>query len=89
MRDKYWADDIMLVMDNLAVHRNRYVKERMTELGFHYKYTPVASPMYNGTEEFINLGKTNVKKRRLESIIQGEQVNLNKMIEDSFKEVRP
>ena len=45
--------------------------------------------MYNGTEEVINLGKTNVKKRRLESIIHGEQVNLNKMIEDSFKEVRP
>ena len=67
-------------MDNLAVHRNRFVRERMDELGFRYTYTPVASPQYNGVEEVINLGKVNVKKRKLDAIIKGENIDMDKMI---------
>ena len=47
----------MLVMDNLSIHKSRNIKNLMDELGFFYTYTPVASPMYNGVEEVINLGK--------------------------------
>jgi len=44
LRRKYWTDDIMLVMDNLSIHRSRAIRNLMDELGFHYTYTPVASP---------------------------------------------
>ena len=80
LRNKFWSDDIIIVMDNLAVHRNREVKERMDELGFKYTYTPVASPMYNGTEEVINLGKINVKKKRLDAIIKDERIDMDRLI---------
>ena len=44
LRNKFWTDDVLLVMDNLAIHRNREVRERMDDLGFYYTYTPVTSP---------------------------------------------
>ena len=47
----------MLVMDNLSLHKSNETKERMNELGFLYSWTPVYSPIYNGVEEIINIGK--------------------------------
>ena len=44
LRNKYPFDDIMLVMDNLSVHKSLEVKERMDQLGFMYSYTPAYSP---------------------------------------------
>ena len=89
LRRKYWTDDILLIMDNLAVHRNGEVKKLMDELGFHYAYTPVASPQYNGIEEVIGMGKAIVKKRRMEAIIKGEEIDMDKLIETSFNDVNP
>ena len=48
LRAKFWADDIILVMDNLNLHGSNVIKERMDELGFMYCYTPTYSPWYNG-----------------------------------------
>ena len=56
------------MMDNISFHKSGDSKERMTELGFQYTYTPVYSPQYNGIEEVIGIGKRAVKKRRLEMI---------------------
>ena len=50
-------DDIILVMDNLSLHKSKDAKNRMDELGFTYTYVPVYSPQYNGVEEVINIGK--------------------------------
>ena len=44
LRAKYPMDDIILVMDNLSLHKSRDIKNRMDELGFLYTYTPVYSP---------------------------------------------
>ena len=44
MRDKYPFDDIMLVMDNLSVHRSKEVRDRMDELHFMFTWTPAYSP---------------------------------------------
>ena len=44
LRTKYPFDDILLVMDNLGVHRSNDVKERLNELGFKFAYTPAYSP---------------------------------------------
>ena len=44
LRSKFFFDDILLIMDNVAFHKSYEVKERMDELGFMYTYTPVYSP---------------------------------------------
>ena len=44
LRDKYWADDIVIVMDNLSLHKCIRSKERMDEMGFEYLFTPPYSP---------------------------------------------
>ena len=44
LRDKYWTDNIHLVMDNLSVHTSKITRERMDELGFGYSWTPPYSP---------------------------------------------
>ena len=57
LRSKFPFDDIMLVMDNLSLHKSKAMKNRMDELDFKYTWTPVYSPQYNGIEEVINIGK--------------------------------
>ena len=58
LRSKHLGEDIILMMDNLSLHKSREVKERMKELGFLYTYTPVYSPDFNGgVESAIGLGK--------------------------------
>ena len=71
LRQLNYADDIMLMMDNVSFHKSAEVKERMDELGFHYTYTPAYSPQYNGIEEVIGIGKRQVRKRRLDLIESG------------------
>ena len=72
IRLKYPLDDILLVMDNLSLHKSRAMKERMNELGFMYTYTPTYSPWFNGVEEVISIGKSMVKNKRLDMILKGE-----------------
>ena len=72
LRSKYMLDDIILVMDNLSLHKSKDVRNRMDELGFTYTYTPVYSPQYNGVEEVINIGGKIIKKRRLDSILNNK-----------------
>ena len=57
LRAKFPFDDVLLVMDNLSVHKSNAVKQLMDELGFLYTWTPPYSPSYNGVEEVINIGK--------------------------------
>ena len=44
LRLKYPFEDILLMMDNLSLHKAKDTKKRMDELGFMYTYTPVYSP---------------------------------------------
>ena len=44
LRRKFPFDNILLVMDNLNLHKSNEVKDRMDELGFLYTYTPAYSP---------------------------------------------
>ena len=57
LRQLTFFEDVMLMMDNLSFHKSGGTKERMRELGFHFTYTPVYSPQYNGIEEVIGMGK--------------------------------
>ena len=65
------------------------MKSRMDELGFLYAWTPVYSPQYNGIEEVINIGKQMIKKRRLEAILDNEEICLNDEIIKAFKCICP
>ena len=76
LRQLNFCNDVMLVMDNLSVHKSGGIKERMRELGFSFTYTPVYSPRYNGIEEVIGIGKRELKKQRLELIMKGKEVPL-------------
>ena len=61
-------DNIMLCLDNLSVHRNHEVLERMNELSFRWSFTPRYSPQYNGIEEVWSISKAYFKKERLNAI---------------------
>ena len=87
LRNKYPFDNIILVMDNLSLHKSNEVKERMDELGFMYCWTPVYSPRYNGIEEIINIGKQEIKKKRLDAILNGKEIDLDKLILKSFENI--
>ena len=65
LRSAWPFDDMLLCMDNLSVHRNVEVRERMEELGFRWCFTPRYSPAYNGIEEVFSLAKRDIKRRRL------------------------
>ena len=82
-------EDVMLMMDNLSLHKSRDTRNRMDELNFHYVYTPVYSPQYNGIEEVISMGKRLIKNRRLEKILSYEGPGLTQIIMDSFNELEP
>ena len=63
-------DNILLVMDNLAVHKSNHVKDRMEELGFKWAWTPAYSPQYNGgIEETWSMAKKIIKAKRLNLIL--------------------
>ena len=63
LRAKYPFDDIMLMMDNLSVHRCKATTERMDELGFGYVFVPPYSPTINGgVEETWAMGKRLIKQ---------------------------
>ena len=51
LRRRYPFDNMLIVFDNLAVHRNQHVLERMEELSFRWAFTPRYSPAYNGIED--------------------------------------
>ena len=72
LRIKYFYDDILLIMDNLSFHKSKAMRRRVDELGFMYTYTPAYSPMYNGIEEVISIGKHMIKKKRLDMLLNGE-----------------
>ena len=80
-----YYNDITLMMDNLSFHKSGDTKERMDELGFHYTYTPVYSPQYNGIEEVIGIGKREIKKRRLDMIQKNQEGDLRNIIRESFE----
>ena len=61
LRRKFPFDDILLVMDNLSLHKSIEVRALMDELGFLYSFTPVYSPAYNGIEEVWSQSKRYIK----------------------------
>ena len=76
LRRKYPFDDILLIMDNLNLHKSNEVKDRMDELGFLYTYTPAYSPAFNGIEEVFSQAKLIIKKKRLHCLLNNVREDL-------------
>ena len=68
LRRKNPFDNMLIVFDNLAVHRNQHVLERMEELSFRWAFTPRYSPAFNGIEEVWAQCKQWLKQDRLNAI---------------------
>jgi len=85
LRAKYPFDSMLLVMDNLAIHRSNEVAERMNELGFRWTYTPRYQPWYNGIEEVWAISKAYIKQQRLNAVMNGREVDIIKLIYESFE----
>ena len=68
LRSAWPFDNMLLVMDNLRIHKNEEIIERMNELSFRWAYTPRYSPAYNGIEEVWAASKIYIKKERLNAI---------------------
>jgi len=88
LRTKYPFDDMLLVMDNLGVHRSNDVKERLNELGFKFSYTPAYSPAYNGIEEVWSMAKRKIRNERLNKIINGERIEMKSLILNAFDQIK-
>jgi transposase len=89
LRNQHPFDDILLMMDNLSLHKSWETKEMMDELGFLYAYTPVYSPRYNGIEEVFSQAKHVIKKKRLDGIMSNQQLDLRQVILEAFRSIEP
>ena len=87
LRRKFWTDDILLMMDNLSVHKTPAVKERMDELGLMYSYIPPYSPEYNGIEEVWAASKHYIKKMRFLKLMKNEEIDMRELIMESLANI--
>ena len=62
LRNKYPKDKMILIMDNLAVHKSNETTSKMKELEFRYTWTPRYQPWYNGIEEVWAISKQYIKE---------------------------
>ena len=76
-------------MDQLSLHKSLETKDLMDEVGFLYTYTPVQAPQYNGIEKVFSIGKSIIKKKRLEAILRGDEENLRRIISEAFLSINP
>ena len=59
----------------------------MDELGIGYIYGPSYSPQFNGIEYLFSIGKNIVKKKRIQCILENEEINLEKVVLESFESI--
>ena len=89
LRIKNPFDDVILMMDNLSIHRSQQIRDRMDELGFRWAYTPRYSPWYNGIEEVWSMSKRYIRKKRLSAIMNDREVEIKELIMKSFERMQP
>ena len=89
LRRRFPFDDILLMMDNLSVHKSGEIKCLMDELGFRYTYTPAYAPQYNGIEEIFNIAKQIIKSKWLDIMLGNDHEDLVSIIYNSFYSINP
>ena len=89
LRNKNPFDDVILMMDNLSIHRSQQIRDRMDELGFRWAYTPRYSPWYNGIEYVWAMSKRYIRRKRLSAIMNDREVEIKEIIMKSFERMQP
>ena len=56
----------------------------MDELSIAYVYSPTYSPDLNPVEYIFSYAKQEIKKARLRAILNEEEINVGRVIRDSF-----
>ena len=77
-----------LFMDQLSVHKSNQVKDVMKKLKFEHVYNAAYSPDYNPIEIAIGEAKLKIKKARLRAVAFNEDIDLAKVVDESFKSIR-
>ena len=76
-----------LFMDRAAFHHSAYTLEQLKRLHVRPILNVTASPQYNPIEGCFSTVKNFYKRRRLNYIVNDEDINYQKLIRESFKQV--
>ena len=76
-----------LFMDRAAFHHSAYTLEQLKRLHVRPILNVTASPQYNPIEGCFSTVKNFYKRRRLNYIVNDEDINYQKLIRESFKQL--
>ena len=78
---------LALFMDRLAVHRSNDVQEAADKYKILLIFNSSYSPDLNPIESAIGLAKLKIKRVRWNSLQNGEEIDLNEVIEKAFMDI--
>ena len=85
LRAKYPFRKMCLYMDNLGIHRSKATAQLLQDKRLRFIFNPPYSPFGNPIEECFAACKAAYKKARLQQIMNGSDLSIEDMIENSFK----
>ena len=87
LRKTFGTKPLSLFLDNLAVHRNADVKELAAELDIRLVFNKSNQYDYQPIEETFNLVKQWFRKNKLNRLANGQELDKERMIRESFERV--
>ena len=75
-------------MDNLSVHRAPAIIQQMEELDIPYIFNVPYSPQFNPIEYCFSKIKGNYKRKKLNMLLNGEDLNPVQLIMDSVNKLK-
>ena len=87
LRDRYAEGEIVLLVDNLSVHKTKEAKKAYADLNITPVYNVPYSPEFNGIEFYWNLVKGHYKKLLLYHLMHNQPVDTKDLITSSVKRV--
>ena len=79
--------EVVIFMDNLAVHKTNDVKAVMSELKFSYLMAPFYSPDYNPIEYYFSILKRLVKIERLQDLVANRERNFDVIVAKVYDKI--
>ena len=76
-----------LFMDRATFHHSAYTLEKLEQLNVRPILNVTASPQYNPIEGCFSTVKNFYKRRRLNYIVNDEDINYQKLVRESFKQI--
>ena len=76
-------DKIAVLMDNFSAHKTNLVLQKMDELEIRGIYNVPYQPDYNPTEACFSKIKNYYKRRKLNKLVMGEEIEVQSLIDES------